>query len=63
MLRREFELLLCVVDFPPTLHILKEIAYIIKKIESSLGQIVRDHKDQEIGSVVTQVEKSRTGRW
>lgn len=23
----------------------------------------RYHKDQEIGSVVTQVEKSRTGRW
>lgn len=62
MLRRELELLLRVVDFPPTPHILIKIAS-INKIESSSGQIVRDHKDQEIGSVVTQVEKSRTGRW
>lgn len=41
------------VDFPPTPHILIKIAS-IKKIESD-----SDHKDQEIGSVVTQVEKSR----
>lgn len=47
MLRREFELLFRVVDFPPTPHILLKIAS-IKKMESSLGQIDRSRPQRSI---------------